>query len=178
MRVGPVTAASGMAACMVAWCAISVGVFTEASLAESASASTGVVLSVSPTPTSAAKPSAGTPLVTWSTGNGSPGTVTVTADGTKEAVFAYGTEGTTPAPWLAANSVYVLRLYSLAPTRRLLARIQIDHTAATSEIVGRPLTPPITPSAVDRVLQLLSFAWVALAALLVSMYVIEARRGR
>ncbi len=137
---------------------------------------TGVVLSVAPIPT-VTDPSPGTPQVTWSTGNGSPGDVTVTANGAKETPFAYGTEGTSPAPWLSAGNAYVFRLYSIAPKRRLLARLRIDQTAGL-EVVGRPLPPPITSHVVDRILQLLSFGWVALAALLASMYVIEVSRDR
>lgn len=137
---------------------------------------TGVVLSVAPIP-SVAKPSPGTSQVTWSTGNGSPGNVTVTANGGKETLFAYGSEGTIPTPWLSAGNAYVLRLYSIAPRRRLLARLRIDKTA-TLTVVGRPLAPMMTSPAVDRVLQLISFGWIAVAALLASIYVIEVRRDR
>jgi hypothetical protein len=131
------------------------------------------VLSVSPIP-NAAKPSGVTPQVTWSTGNGSPGNVMVTTNGTQETLFAYGAEGTKPVPWLSAGNTYVLRLYSIAPRRRLLARLRIDKTA-TFAAVGQPVGPPMTSPALDRVLQLISFGWIAVAGLLVSMYVVKTR---
>jgi hypothetical protein len=167
----------GMATCMSAACFLSLGLGCSASLAQSAvNVPTPPQLSVAPIPTTT-DPSPGTPQVTWSTGNGSPGNITVTVKGAKETPFAYGTEGTSPAPWLSAGNAYVFRLYSIAPKRRLLARLRIDQTAGL-EVVGRPLPPPITSHVVDRILQLLSFGWVALAALLASMYVIEVSRDR
>ena len=110
-------------------------------------------------------------------GNGSPGDVTVTANDAKETPFAYGPEGTSPAPWLSAANAYVFRLYSIAPKRRLLARLRIDQNGETRSHWSA-IPPPMTSHFVDRVLQLLSFGWVALAALLASMYVIEVRRDR
>lgn len=145
-----------------------------AALAElSVGADSEPVLSVSPIPNTA-KPSIGTPQVTWSTGNGSPGNVTVTINGTKETLFAYGVEGTSPAPWLSTGNTYILRLYSIAPRRRLLARLRIDKTA-TFTVVGQPVAPPVTSPALDRVLQLISFGWIAVVALLASMYVMKVR---
>lgn len=140
-----------------------------------ATARAAVVLSVSPLPM-AAERSGQTPEVTWSTGNGSPGNVTASVDGAHETLFAYGTEGTSPAPWLSARGTTVLRLFSIAPKRRLLARLTIDHKAAL-EVVGEPAAPKATSGAIDRLLQILAFGWPAVAAALVAMYVVELRHG-
>lgn len=133
----------------------------------------GILLSVTPLPT-AANPSTGTPQVTWSTGNGSPGIVTVNSGGPKETFFAWGTEGSSSAPWLSANQAYVFRLYSIAPRRRLLARLRVDKTASL-EVVGLPQAPAMTSPVENRLLQLLPFGFTAVLALLATMYIREVR---
>lgn len=164
----------GLLVCACGCISLCICTCTDTALAELVGTAPAPALSVSSIP-SAAKPSVGMPQVTWSTGNGSPGNVTVTTNGTKETLFAYGTEGTSPAPWLSAGNTYVLRLYSIAPRRRLLARLRIDKTA-TLAVVGQPVAPPMTSPALDRVLQLISFGWIAVAALLASMYVMKVSR--
>jgi hypothetical protein len=77
----------------------------------SSGAGSGVVLSVAPVPT-AAHPKAGTPTITWSTGNGSPGELTVMPAEAREILVAANAEGSVAAPWLVAGEVYVFRLYS------------------------------------------------------------------
>jgi hypothetical protein len=100
----------------------------------------------------------------------------VAFDGATETVLAFGSEGSNQAPSLSGNQAYVLRLYSIAPKRRLLARLRVDQTVAL-EVVGLPLPPKETSAAVDRIMQLLAFGWVVLGGLLVSMFVREIRRG-
>ena len=112
--------------------------------------------------------------MSWSTGNGSPGIVTVDSGGSKEAFFAWATEGSSSAPWLSANQAYVFRLYSVAPRRRLLARLRVDKTTSL-EIVGLPQAPTMTSLVENRLLQLLPFGFAAALALLATMYVRELR---
>ena len=101
----------------------------------------GVVLSVAPIP-SVAKPSPGTSQVTWSTGNGSPRGMSrlLPTVGRKHCFRIRGPKGPFQTPWLSAGNAYVLRLYSIAPRRRLLARLRIDKTA-TLTVVGRTARP-------------------------------------
>lgn len=146
------------------------------SLARPATASTTrVTLSVAPIPT-AANPAPGTPQVRWSTGNGSPGLVTVAPNGTKELLFSSGSEGSAPAPWIAPGQSYVFRLYSLVSGRRLLARLKVGRTTAVA-VVALPPSPRITSAPVNRLLQVLSFAAVLLLAFLAAVYVRDLRRS-
>lgn len=140
-----------------------------------AASRTGILLSVAPLPT-AATPSIGPPQVTWSTGDGSPGIVTVKSSGLGERFFAYSPEGSAPAPWLSFYHTYIFQLYSIAPKRRLLARLRVDRTASL-EVVGRPQAPNMTSPAEDRLLQLLPFTYAVLLTVLAAMYIREARRG-
>jgi hypothetical protein len=162
--------------CATWWTYVCLCVLTGSALAEPHIAvNAGIVLSVTPIPNQT-KPSLETPQVTWSTGNGSPGNVTITSDSPKEMVIAYGSEGTNQEPWLASVKTYVLRLYSIAPRRKLLARLRVGRETKL-EVVGRPLAPKETSPAIDRILQLVSIGWIAVGVLLASMFVIETRRG-
>lgn len=134
----------------------------------------GVRLSVTPIPT-LSHPSVGTPMVTWSTGDGSPGLVTVATIGTRETLFAEAPDGTEAAPWIAPGRVYVFRLYSIVSGRRLLARLAVGRASA-AQIVAAPPHPRITSPLVDRLLQLLSFAALCLLGVLGVLYVRELRR--
>lgn len=137
-------------------------------------ARTKVLLSVAPIPT-AANPPQQTPQVTWSTGNGTPATVTVSSNRLKETFFAWGAEGAALAPWLTAGGAYVFRLYSIAPAHRLLARLHVNKTASL-EVVSLPQAPRATSPAENLLLELLSFGLIAFLALLSAMYVLEVRR--
>lgn len=134
---------------------------------------TNLLLSVSPIP-KAGSPSLGTPEVTWSTGNGSPGIVTVSLDGGKEMFFAWGNEASALAPWISANHTYVFRLYSIAYGRRLLARLRVDQTASL-QVVAQAPAPRSTSPIENRLLQILSFASIAFLFCLALMHVREAR---
>jgi hypothetical protein len=131
-------------------------------------------LSVGSLPTTA-NPPPQAPQVTWSTGNGSPGIVTVSSNGLKETFFAWGPEGSASAPWLSAGHAFVFRLYSTAPTRRLLARLQVDKMAP-AEIVAMAQAPRATSTSENRLLELLSFGLIFFLALLAAMYVREVRK--
>jgi hypothetical protein len=90
--------------------------------------------------------------------------------------FAWGAEGAALAPWLSAGRAYVFRLYSIAPTRRLLARLQVNKTASL-EVVALPRAPRATSPVENRLLELLSFGFIAFLALLAAMYVREVQHG-
>jgi len=132
-----------------------------------------VILSVAPVPT-VADPSPGTPVVTWSTGDGSPGLVTVSANGGRETPFAAEAEGSAAAPWLAPRQKYVFRLYATGSGHRLLAELDVGHSAST--IVALPPHPRLTPPVVNRLLELLSLALVPAMAILAIMHAREVRR--
>ncbi len=139
-----------------------------------ATARSGVLLNVAPVPT-AAHPHPGTPMITWSTGNGSPGELTVAPAESKELLVAASAEGSVAAPWIAAGDVYVFRLYSTGSGRKLLARLTVGRQAA-AEVLAPPQKPRITSQLIDRLLQILAFASVLTLALLAVMHVREARR--
>jgi hypothetical protein len=150
--------------CLLLFCAAYCG-----SLAAPAAGSIGhVVLSVNPIPTTT-NPAPGTPQVRWSTGNGSPGLVTVDPDETKEVIFSSGSEGSAPASWIAPGQSYVFRLYSLISGRRLLARLKVGQ-GITAKIVALPPSPKITSAPIDRLLQVLSFAIVAILVILTAIH--------
>lgn len=170
----PVRQVSALLPCFLAICICTICTCPCISLAQPG-AHHGVLLAVAPIPT-ATNPSPRTPQVTWSTGNGTPGTVTVSSNGLKEAFFAWGTEGTALAPWLSAGRSYVFRLYSIAPTRRLLARLQVNKTTSL-EVLALPQAPRTTSPVENRLLELLSYGFIAVLALLAAMYVREVRHG-
>jgi hypothetical protein len=156
-------------------CAICICALQYASLApSSADARITVLLSVAPIPT-VANPAPGTPKVTWSTGNGSPGEVTVSVNGGKEVLYAASAKGSSTAPWISAERAYVFRLYSRGAERRLLARLKVGQPAAV--IVSLPHAPPTTSPIINRLLQIFSFGGVLLLALLTAMYIGETRQG-
>lgn len=148
------------------------GACAEVWLAQSDAASMGhVILSVAPVPR-VGRPSPRAPEVTWATGDGSPGSVTVTPEGGSETLFASSSEGSAAAPWIVAGRSYVFKLYSTASGRRLLARLSVGHAAA---IIAVPPKPRITSPIVNRLLQLLSFAAIAVLTVLAAMYIRETR---
>jgi hypothetical protein len=91
-------------------------------------------------------------------------------------VFASGSEGSAPAPWLTVGHVYVFRLYSTVSGRRLLARLKIGQPAAL-EVVALPANPQITSGVVNRLLQVLAFCLIPLLALLAAMHVRDVTRN-
>jgi AhpD family alkylhydroperoxidase len=164
VRRTPAIAASVFAACVLC-----LGAHAAVSAAQSG---TKVQLSIAPIPT-AADPSPGTPRVTWSTGDGSPGLVTVGA-----AVFASGPSGSAEAPWIAAGQVYEFRLYATGSGRRLLARLTIGTAAAAqTDVLAPPRSPRDTPAAVDRLLQMLPFAGLVAFGVLATSWLREVRRN-
>jgi hypothetical protein len=140
------------------WCAF----LAAAVLCPAAAAGTGgIQLLVVPTTIG------GPPQVTWSTGDGSPGLVTLAVAGGAQTTLARAAAGSRPLPGIPAGAAYVVRLYSLRPARRLLA------TATAGGGPARPggdqpaqRHPPRAPALERRLLQLLPFAGaLGLAAL-------------
>lgn len=132
------------------WCAL----LAAALLCPSAAAGTGgIQLLVVPTT------AGGPPRVTWSTGDGSPGLVTLAVAGRAETTLARAAAGSRPVAGIPAGAAYVLRLYSLRPARRLLV------TATAGGVPARPggdqpaqAHPPRASALERRLLQLLPFA--------------------
>lgn len=83
-------------------------------------------LTASPNPVYAVS-ELGSTVITWSTGDGTPGEVYVAVDGGNEALFARSPEGSARAPWIQAGVQYEFRLYSMAGPRRLLASVQVTR---------------------------------------------------
>ncbi|HEV2772873.1 MAG TPA: hypothetical protein VGV57_08630 [Thermoleophilaceae bacterium] len=100
--------------------------------------------------------------------------MTVTSDESGEARFASAPYGSSPAPWISVGRAYTFRLYSTGSGRRLLARLTVGK-ATKAAVIAPPPRPRITSPVVNRLLQLLSFAGVALLALLAAMWVREVR---
>ena len=67
----------------------------------------------------------GTTTITWNTGDGSVGTVYLAKNGEPEAVFASGTPGSAPAPWIEAGKTYEFRLYAGTEHTKMLAKAQV-----------------------------------------------------
>jgi hypothetical protein len=95
----------------------------------------------------------------------------------KETVFVFGPEGSASAPWLSLGSAYVFRIYSLAPKRRLLARLRVDHQTSSLEVVSLSQAPNVTSPAENRMLQLIPFGAALFFALLTATYVREVRHS-
>jgi hypothetical protein len=129
-----------------------------------------VLLAVAPIPTRS-MPHPGTPLVSWSTGNGSPGRVTVTEGDSPERLFAIASAGTAGAPWIQADRSYVFRLYSIGGRLRLLATFHVRGRSSSSEIVAVPPTARGTPAEMNRVLQLAPFVVAAWLCVLLALHV-------
>ncbi|MGH2853701.1 MAG: hypothetical protein ACRDLF_05870 [Solirubrobacteraceae bacterium] len=163
----------GMAAYASAACALSLGPGCVVSRAQpTAEAPDRPQLSVAPIPT-AADPSPGTPQVTWSTGNGSQGDVTMASDRMKETAVAFGSEGLKPVPAMSVGQLYVFRLYSIdSNQRRLLARLTVGR-GEPLDVVALAPAPKATAPAINRVLQLLPFAWMIIFAVLGGLYLRE-----
>jgi hypothetical protein len=176
-KVRAMRPAPRIAARVVAVCVLCFGACPYPSSAQSDSEKAAAVrLTVAPIPT-AEDPSPGTPRVTWSTGDGSPGLVTVVSAGGGDAVFASGPSGSAEAPWITAGRAYEFRLYGTATGRRLLARAKVGSDAgAQTEVLALPKRPRDTPEVVDRLLQVLPFVGLVAFGVLATSWLREARR--
>jgi hypothetical protein len=136
--------------------------------------STQPMLTVEPVPTVTHR-AVGTPQVKWATGNGDPGEVTVASPHMREVLFANGEEGSNPAPWLSGGQIFIFRLYAVGGVHRLLARLTVGRGEKLDVIAPAP-APPATSAAINRALELLPFAWLAMFAVLGGLYWRDIRR--
>jgi hypothetical protein len=67
----------------------------------------------------------GTTTITWNTGDGTMGQVYVSEEGAPEAIFAEGSTGSAPAPWIVAGKTFKFRLYAGTEHAKALAEIQV-----------------------------------------------------
>ena len=134
-------------------------------------------LEVAPLP-AGGKPAPSTPIVSWDTGDGTPGQVTVASDGSKETVFASAPKGSLEAPWLGPGSVHVFRLYALAGKRTVVATLTVGDSDAPQVIFAQPAgDPPDTPRVVDRILQVAPAPVAVIVAMLTVQYIRERRHA-
>jgi|SRR5262245_11411795 len=94
---------------------------TAPSTSPQASAAT---ISASPNPVAIGE-GPGTTTVTWNTGDGSAGQVFVSTDGAAETLFAAGSKGSAPAPWIQAGKTFEFRLYAGTEHAKMLAKTQV-----------------------------------------------------
>jgi hypothetical protein len=67
----------------------------------------------------------GTTTITWNTANGTAGQIYVSVDGSPEGMFAAGSQGSTPAPWIQAGKTFEFRLYAGTEHATVLAKTQV-----------------------------------------------------
>ena len=93
-----------------------------ASAASPAAASATITASPNPVTTGAGP---GTTTITWNTGDGAEGQVYVSEDGGPERLFADGSTGSAPAPWIQAGKTFEFRLYAGTEHAKVLAKTQV-----------------------------------------------------
>ena len=94
-------------------------------------------------------------------------------------MIATGDAGSAETPWFKPRSAAEFRLYTTAPSRRLLARLRVgSDSVARTEVVAMPPRPRDTPAVIDRLLQLLPFAGLVALGLLATSWLREARADR
>jgi hypothetical protein len=67
----------------------------------------------------------GTTTITWNTADGIAGQVYVSVDGSPEGLFATGSQGSAPAPWIQAGKTFEFRLYAGTEHATVLAKTQV-----------------------------------------------------
>ena len=67
----------------------------------------------------------GTTTITWNTADRSTGQVYVSVDGSPEGMFAAGSQGSAPAPWIQAGKTFEFRLYAGTEHATVLAKTQV-----------------------------------------------------
>ena len=70
---------------------------------------------------------AGKTMISWQTGDGTPGEVYVMTNSNPETLFAKGPKGRAEAPWIAADSSYEFRLYSGTDHKTILRRVIVTR---------------------------------------------------
>jgi hypothetical protein len=87
-------------------------------------AASAATITASPNPVSLGE-GPGTTTVTWNTGDGSVGQLYVSEDGGSETMFASGSAGSAPAPWIQAGKTFEFRLYAGTEHAKMVAKTQV-----------------------------------------------------
>jgi hypothetical protein len=120
----------------------------------------------------------GPPVVSWTTGNGTPGEMRVSSPGGRETTFALGSSGAQAVPWMRADTSYVFRLYARGTDRRLLASTQFDGGQPTRSFKSPPGAVPRAPAFVSTLLQVLPWITICLLLGMAVAYVRDERTPR
>ena len=111
-----------------------------------------------------------TTVVTWATGDQSPGEVYVSRSGEPERLFAKGPSGSSSADWIDRAASYEFKLYATTPSKRLLA------TATLKAAVATPASKPGPGGAADGSRNLFAYVLWAAVVLLLVIAVLRLRR--
>lgn len=117
--------------------------------------------------------------VDWATGGGQPGRL-LRVDGVGEPVGVGYTDGygSIDLPGVPAGTRTVFRLEQAGLTEKLLATATVQNGKTTVAIISRATPPREVPGWVDRVMQIVPFATLALFAVLLGAYLWSVRRLR
>ena len=96
----------------------------EANASAGSPAASAATITASPNPVTTGE-GPGTTTVTWNTGDGTAGQVYVSPDGAAEVIFAEGSTGSAPAPWIQAGKTFEFRLYAGTEHAKVLAKTQV-----------------------------------------------------
>jgi hypothetical protein len=96
----------------------------EANASAASPAASAATITASPNPVTLGE-GPGTTTITWNTGDGTTGQVYVSEEGAPEAIFAEGSTGSAPAPWIGAGKTFKFRLYAGTEHAKALAETQV-----------------------------------------------------
>ena len=96
----------------------------EANSSAASPAAAAATITASPNPVTTGE-GPGTTTITWNTGDGTNGQVYVSENGAPETLFAEGSTGSAPAPWIQAGKTFEFRLYAGTEHNKVLAKIQV-----------------------------------------------------
>jgi hypothetical protein len=96
----------------------------EANASAASPAAPAATITASPNPVTTGE-GPGTTTITWNTGDGTAGQVYVSEDGGPERIFAEGSPGSIPAPWIQAGKTFEFRLYAGTEHANVLAKTQV-----------------------------------------------------
>ena len=96
----------------------------EANAPAASPAASTATITASPNPVTTGE-GPGTTTISWNTGDGTTGQVYVSTDGKPEAIFAEGSTGSAPAPWIEAGKTFEFRFYAGTEHTKMLAKTQV-----------------------------------------------------
>jgi predicted small lipoprotein YifL len=96
----------------------------EANVSTATPAASSATVTASPNPVAITE-GPGTTTITWNTGDGTTGQVYVSEDGAPETLFATGSTGSAPAPWIQKGKTFEFRLYAGTEHTKLLSKTQV-----------------------------------------------------